>query len=119
MRYCGTIAYRRTYEETDENGEGNGIWKEDITKRTYKGDVIKNYSRNSNGESINDNIQISNSISIIADPYALTNFTSIIYIEWMGIKWKVSSVDATNRPRLILSLGGEWNEETGRSAQTS
>ena len=111
MRYCGTVAYRTTVERVDENGEGTGIWDEKIITRTYKGDVTKNYSRNSNGESINDNYQISNSISLIADAYALSNFTSIIYIMWMGVKWKVSSVDASNYPRMIFSLGGVWNEE--------
>lgn len=116
MRYCGNIAYRETYEEVDENGDGNGIWREKIVLRKYKGDVVKDYSRNSNGESINDNRLLSNNFSIIADPYALTNFTSIIYIEWKGQKWKVSSVDASTYPRLVISIGGVWNEEKRRPA---
>lgn len=111
MRYCGKIAYRKTYEDE------TGIWREEITTRTYKGDVNKNYSRNTQGESINDNFTISNTISIVADPYALSNFTSIIYCEWLGVKWKVSSIDASQRPRLILSLGGEYNESTNKSEE--
>lgn len=110
MRYCDKVGYRRTYEVLDENGDGTGVWKEEITVRTYKGDVVKNASRNSNGESINDNRLLSNSISIIGNPYALTNFTSIIWIEHLGVKWKVSSVDVTNYPRMVFSLGGVWNE---------
>jgi hypothetical protein len=31
------------------------------------------------------------------------------YVEFMGAKWKVSSVDATKRPRLVLTLGGLYN----------
>lgn len=114
MRFSGIIAYRETYEETDENGDGNGIWRERIVRRPYKGDVVKNYSRNSNGESINDNSLLSNSFSIVGDPYILTNFTSIIYIEWQRQRWKVSSIDASNYPRMVISIGGVWNEETRR-----
>ena len=93
MRYCDKVGYRRTYEVLDENGDGTGV-----------------SSRNSNGESINDNSLLSNSISIIGNPFALTNFTSIIWIEHLGVKWKVSSVDVTNYPRMVFSLGGVWNE---------
>ena len=112
MRYCGKIGYRVTYEKTDENGKPISVWVEDITERPYKGDVLKNYSRNSNGESINDNFHITNSISIVADPYALSNFTSIIYCIYLGVKWKVTAVDASSLPRLVLTLGGVYNETT-------
>lgn len=104
MRYCGKIGYRITRDA------GHGVWKEELIERTAKGDVLKVVNRNQQGESINDNFTVSNSISIIADPFALSNFTSIIYCVWLGVKWKVSSVDASQRPRLILSLGGEYNE---------
>lgn len=111
MRYCGKIAYRVSVEQKDSQGRPNGVWVDEKVIRTYKGDVLKNYNRNSNGESINDNSLIQNNISIVADPFALTNFTSIIYLEYLGVKWKVSSVDASNPPRMILSLGGIYNEE--------
>ena len=111
MRYCANVGYRVTYEKKDENGVGHGVWVEDITVRKYKGEVIKNYSRNSDGESINDNSMLNNNISIVADMYALSNFTSIIYCEVMGKKWKVASVDATTPHRLIFTLGGLYDEE--------
>lgn len=111
MRNVVEIGYRVTYEKLDENGVGHGVWIEDITKRNYKANIIKNYSRNSEGESINDNNLLADNVSIVADAFALTNFTSIIYCKVMGVKWKVASVDATNRPRLIITLGGLYNEE--------
>lgn len=105
MRYYVKIGYKKTYDD------GHGVWKEELTERGAKADVLKLDSRNQqNNDSINDNFTISNRISIIADMYALSNFTSIIYCQYLGVKWKVTSVDASNRPRLILSLGGEYNE---------
>ncbi len=105
MRYFVKIGYRRTYDD------GNGLWKEELTERGVKADVLKLDSRNQqNSDSINDNFTISNRISFVADMYALSNFTSIIYCQYLGVKWKVTSVDPSQRPRLILTLGGEYNE---------
>ena len=89
-----------------------GVWTDQIVERNYSGDVLKNYKSSSAGESINDNIIVSNNISIISDPFAMNHFHTIKYIRWMGAEWKVSSVDATQYPRLILTLGGAYNGET-------
>ena len=62
-------------------------------------------------EHVNDNITISNEISIVSDPYALQNFHAIRYISWMGTNWKVSSVEV-RYPRLILSIGDEYHGPT-------
>lgn len=102
MRYCGLIGYRITVDK------GKGIWEEKIIERRFKGDVTRASSRNQQGESINDNFTISNNLSILADEFALSNFSSIIYCKWLGKKWKVNSVEIQH-PRLILSIGGEYN----------
>lgn len=110
MRFCAVIGYRTTVEQKNEDGTGNGIWVEKILRRTYKGEMVKDYSRNNTGESINDDRLLSNNVSIVADKYAWSNFTTIIYCEMKKVKWKINSIDATNYPRLILSLGGIYNE---------
>ena len=51
---------------------------------------------------------ISNDISILSVPYAVNNFHSMRYIEFMGAKWKVSDVEV-QYPRLLLTLGGLYN----------
>lgn len=102
MKYCGMIGFAST-EETEP-----GIWEEQITERTYYGDVIKNTKRNENSDHLNDNITINNSISIVADPYAYEHFFAIRYASWMGSLWEVSNVEV-QRPRLILTLGGMYN----------
>lgn len=85
-----------------------GIWEERITKRNYYGDLSRNFRRLQSSDSTNDDIDISNEISIVADPYANEHFFAIRYVEFMGAKWKVSSVDV-RYPRLVLSLGGLYN----------
>ncbi len=103
MRFYGKVGYSETVETAP------GVWTDQITERNYYGDVMRNNTRWDKGESINDNRTVNNSISIIADPYAYQMFHAIKYVEWMGTKWKVSSVEV-QRPRLILGIGGVWNE---------
>lgn len=104
MKYCGQIGYSQTVETSP------GVWTETITERTYYGDVIRNNRRLQDSNQINDNVTISNEISVIADPYACHNFHMIRYLTFMGTKWKVSSVDV-QYPRLILTIGGLYNEQ--------
>ena len=77
----------------------------------YRGDIEKNGRRLENGEGVNDNVTIGNTISIVADAYAYEHIHAMRYVKWMGVAWKVTSVDV-KRPRLILSLGGVYNGET-------
>ena len=85
-----------------------GVWKEIITEREYYGDLIRNTRRLQNANQLNDDINISNEISIVADPFARDNFHSMRWVEFMGAKWKVSSVDV-QYPRLVLTVGGIYN----------
>lgn len=102
-KWFGKIGYAETVETVP------GVWKEQITEREYYGDLIRNGRRLQSANQVNDNIEISNEISIVADPYANENFHSMRYVEFMGTKWKITSVDV-QYPRLNLSLGGVYNE---------
>lgn len=92
-----------------------GVWKDDIVERPYYGDVIKNTRRLVASDNQNDNVVISNEISIVSDPFANENFHSMKYIEFMGALHKVTNVDV-QYPRLILSVGGVYN---GKQATTA
>lgn len=86
-----------------------GVYEDTITEREYSGDVIQNGSRwSTNPESTNDNLTISNRISIVSDPFARDNFHTMRYVTFMGTKWKITSVDV-QYPRLILTIGGVYN----------
>ncbi len=92
-----------------EDAEHPGKYVENIRDQKYYGDVLTNVKRNSGGAKVIDDIVVSNRISIVGDPYAYENFHAIRYVKWMGSKWKVDSVEV-QYPRLILSLGGVYNE---------
>lgn len=100
-KYYGNIGYAVTAETEP------GVWTEQITVRPYYGDVIRNIRRTQATDQVNDDISVSNEISIVADPYAYENFHAMRYAEYMGTKWKVTSVEVSY-PRLILSIGGVW-----------
>lgn len=104
-KWYGVIGFAETSETKP------GVWTEQIVKRNYYGDLNRNTRRLQSTDQLNDNINIANELSIVADPYANQNFHSMRFVEFMGTAWKVSSVDASQRPRLILTLGGEWHGE--------
>lgn len=104
-KFYGEIGYVETEETTP------GVWSEKVVKRYYSGDLIRNSRRLQTADQLNDNINISNEISILADPYAINHFHAMRYVEFMGTKWKVSNVEV-RYPRLILTLGGVYNGES-------
>ena len=101
-KYCGVVGFAVTKETRP------GVWTNAITERTYYGDVLSNSRRLQTIDQLNDDINVSNRISIMADAFANENFHSMRFIEYMGTVWKVSNVEV-QRPRLILTLGGVYN----------
>lgn len=101
-KFYGVIGFAETVETKP------GIWKEVITERLYSGDLIRNSRNLQTSDSVNDNINISNEISIIADPYAEENFHNIRFVKFMGTKWKIKNVEVLY-PRLRLTVGGVYN----------
>ena len=101
-KFYGIIGYEVTVETEP------GIYEETIIENEYYGDIIKNTRRLDQAAQVNDNVNISNQISIVADPFANNNFYAMRYIEFMGAKWKITDVEV-QYPRLILSIGGLYN----------
>ena len=103
-KFCGKVGYAIT-EET-----APGVWEPTIVERTYYGDVLKNKTMWQQSETLNDDINVTSNISILADAFAYQNFSCIKYVEFMGAKWKVTSI-SPERPRIVLTLGGLYNEQ--------
>lgn len=102
-KWFGTIGYAESQQVSP------GVWDDVITERKYTGDVIRNGTRwSASSDSTNDDLNINNQISIIADQFADQNCHAMKYIEFMGAKWKITSVEV-QRPRLILTMGGVYN----------
>jgi hypothetical protein len=106
-RFYGEVGYGSTVQ-TPAN---SGIWKDTITERQYYGDIIRNIRRLEDGEGLNNDITLGNSISVLADEYANNNFFDIKYVRLAGTLWTVTSVEVKS-PRLILSLGSVYNGPT-------
>ena len=97
------------YIETVESKEKPGKWVSQTTKRSYYGDVIRGNTRwSTSSDGTNDDLNVNCQISILADPFANNHFSSMKYIEFMGAKWKITSVEPSF-PRLILTIGGVYN----------
>lgn len=103
-KYYGVIGFAPDSESTFVNG----VYTEHMIERPYYGDFMRDTRSLQPGQNLNDNIRISNQISIVSDPYANANFHSIRYLKYMGTAWKVESVEV-QYPRLILSIGGVYN----------
>lgn len=103
-KFCGKIGYAFTKEAEP------GVWEEVIEEHDTTGDMLKNTARVNINNSINDKVTSNNVVSLIADPYMLQNQNHIKFIRLMGIAWLVTSVEV-QYPRLILNLGGIYNEQ--------
>lgn len=101
-KFCGKVGYGVQSETSP------GVWTPTITEVTYRGDVEKIATKWNQGSNLNDDLIVRNTISIVADGFAYQNFSAIKYVEWMGVKWKVTEIEV-QRPRIKLSIGGEWN----------
>lgn len=110
-KFYGRVGYaipREQIEIIDGEQVHTDIWKDEIVERKYDGELMKVVNKWQNGYNINDNATNGNQMSIVADPFAYQHFNRIKYVEYMGVLWKVTSVEP-QRPRLILTVGGEWN----------
>lgn len=86
-----------------------GVWVDnEVVERPYFGDIISNRWKRQNSGNVNDDINISNQISVLADPYAVNHVSAMTWVEFSGEKWKVTEVDV-QYPRLILSIGEVWS----------
>lgn len=102
-KFYGAIGYAETKETAP------GVWVDEITERKYCGDLTKNMRRLDSSDRVTDDVTISNTASIIADPYAYDNFHAIRYLRIRDVKWRITSVEV-QYPRLLLSIGGLYNE---------
>ena len=104
MRFHGRVGYVDTVETQP------GFWEDQLTFRTYYGFVIQNRKRDVIGSKVNADIQVTNQISIVADAYARDHIFKLRCVEWQGALWSVSDVEV-QPPRLVLSIGGLYNED--------
>lgn len=102
-KFYGNVGYIETFETSP------GYWEPTETVLPYYGDWIRYASKfQITSESTNDNKDVANELSIVADPYAFQHFSNMRFVEHMGVKWKITAVKP-QPPRLILTVGGIYN----------
>lgn len=105
-RFHGEVGY------VDEAIEVSpGVWENNIVEYSYYGDVERNTMILRDGQSVNNDLSVGNSIRIVADAYAREHFFAIRYVRWMGVLWLVDAVEVQH-PRLLLRLGSKYDGPT-------
>ena len=104
-RFFGKVGYGESVETAP------GVWIDQIVEYSYYGDVVRNSRELRQGQYLNDDLSVQNSISIVADAYANEHFFAIRYVEWAGTLWTIDSVEVLI-PRLLLRLGKVYNGPT-------
>jgi hypothetical protein len=94
-----------------------GVFADAIVEHVFYGDIVQNRRNLQQGESLNKDLSVSNSISIVGDAYAREHFFAIRYVEWAGQFWTVTGVEV-QAPRLILQLGEVYNGPTAGTPVT-
>ena len=102
-KFAGLVGYVTQKESTA------GVWLPETVERKMHGDVIRAASSFNANEKVNEDIILQQRISLVGDPYAFENFTALKYVTYLGVKWKVLSIDVTSRPRIVVTIGGVWN----------
>lgn len=102
MKFHGNIGFIRSVDT------GHSVYKPQLTEKPYYGDVLKNIRRYDSGQQVNDEVKITNQISIVADRFAYENFGYMRYIVWMGQKWKIESA-TIDYPEINITIGGLYN----------
>lgn len=110
-KYAGLVGYA-TQEEVRP-----GVWEEVIKTHKMRGDILRARVDVEGGDKTNDDLSLNNRFSLLASPKHFENFENIRFITYLGVQWKVTSVEI-QYPRLILEVGGRWNGPTGETGTT-
>lgn len=102
-KYFGKVGFMTTVKTSP------GVYEEAIEEKDYYGDIIRfNRRWDTMSDKENDDLNVNNQISILADDFAYEHLHEIRYVEWYGTKWKATTVEV-NYPRLLISIGGVYN----------
>lgn len=104
------------FVETVETSRG--VFTEQENERYYDAEVLRLSKQYENSGYLNDDLNVNNEYSILADPYALEHFHAMRYIELWKQTWKIRSVQV-EYPRLKLTIGGVYNGKPRRSSTDS
>lgn len=97
--------------------EGSDVYAPVCIEKPYRGEIVGNLNRRLYlSDQINHDIGVSCKIKVLLNAFIRHRFSSIRYVEYMGVKWTAESVDILY-PNIEISLGGIYNGNT-ESPQT-
>lgn len=100
MKWFGKVGFVKTEKVKP------GVFSPTEKEREYYGDVTSNRARWEKSDmSSNDDIQVTNSISIVSDAYMIDNLGYMKYVIWNDTKWKITNFQQ-EYPRITVDLGG-------------
>lgn len=106
MVYSGCIGFATTVEQAQS------VYTESIVERRVRGYVVRNTRKLQNTSNTNSDVDIYNEFEITGNSFLRENIASMRYITWRGVKWKITSADASTYPKIVLQVGGVYNENT-------
>lgn len=101
MRFYGKVGFVETQKTAP------GVYTETvIAEKYYYGDIL-NWSprEEESNDQANDELNVSNRISIMGNRFAYSHISAIKYIEWLGSRWRIRNA-TVNYPRIVLDIGG-------------
>lgn len=108
-KFSGRIGFVRPVRQ-------NGVYTYAVTEKKYYGDILQNHRRWDTADKVNDDLDISNRISILANDFLKENIGYMKYAEFMGQMWEIKSFEIAY-PRVILLLGGVYNGPQASTAE--
>lgn len=103
------IYTRVGYAHSEEVAPGK--YEDVYEEHWYYADVLTNARRTGSASRIVSDYTITNSFSIVADPFAKHNYDKMVYIEFQGVLWEVS-IATIDYPRITINVGGVYNGRT-------
>ena len=103
-KFHGVIGYSISVETAPD------VWEQKILEKECAGDILSVYNSWSNSNGVNDNLTSNTRFSIVANSFMLENMYAMKYLIYRRTKWRISSVDDSAPPRVIITIGGVYNE---------
>lgn len=99
------------YEITAEDPNRPGIYVPTIVERKYYGTITRIVNTIMDSDRLVDDFKLNMELELMADGFAMQNFASIRYVEYMNSKWEVTAAQVRG-PRIIVNFGGVYNAES-------
>jgi hypothetical protein len=119
-RFYGIIGYAVTAEVTETiTPEGDeepfekptGVWVDNIIEKSYTGELVRNRRNLRSNDNVNPDVFISDTISVIADGFMLSNVYSMKYVKWRNATWMITNI-VIEPPRVVFEIGGLYSGQT-------